>query len=238
MFEIDFSAKKWLYLMQTTRDEFEKRLKEVDLYFTALAPLDDCTCCIESKSIQGVINRLPIDPELNKILKANGFILLYNLIEATIRNTIRAISDKINDEGVTYQDFSENLKRLWVNHNFKEVDKHTDRHEFVAPILHKLVNNQFLKFEEESVSISGNIDAKKVRDLAKRIGYKEPKNGRQLVTIKEKRNQLAHGDKTFAEIGRDYTVKELLEIKKSLKAFIEEVLDNVQDYIDSKGYKK
>lgn len=223
--------------MQTTRTEFDKRLKEIDLYFTALAPLDDCSCCIESKSIQGDINRVPIDSELNKILKANGFILLYNLLEATIRNSIRAISDKINDEGITYQDFSENLKRLWVNHNFREVDKHTDRHEFVSPILEKLVNNQFLKFEEDSVSISGNIDAQKVRDIAKRIGYKEPKNGHQLVTIKEKRNQLAHGNKTFAEIGRDFTVKDLLEIKKSLTAFIDEVLDNVQEYIDTQAYK-
>lgn len=97
--------------MQTTREEFEKRLKEVDLYFTALAPLDDCSCCIESKSIQGEIRRVPIDSELNKILKANCFILLYNLIEATIRNTIRAISNKIADEGLIYKDFSDNLKR-------------------------------------------------------------------------------------------------------------------------------
>lgn len=223
--------------MQTTRDEFKKRLKEVNLYFSALTPLDDCSCCIESKSIQGDIKRVPIDSELNKILKANGFILLYNLIEATIRNTIRAISDKINDEGVTYKDFSEKLKRLWVNYNFREVDKHTDRHEFISPILEKIITHQFLKFEENSVSISGNIDAKKVRDIARRIGYKEPKNGKQLVTIKEKRNQLAHGDKTFAEIGRDVTVKELIEIKRDLTIFVEEVLNNVQEYIDKQGYK-
>ena len=223
--------------MQTTREEFEKRLKEVDLYFTALAPLDDCSCCIESKSIQGEIRRVPIDSELNKILKANCFILLYNLIEATIRNTIRAISNKIADEGLIYKDFSDNLKRLWVNHIFKGVDKHTDKHKFISPILQKIVDNQFLKLEEDSVSISGNIDAKKVKEIAKRIGYKEPTDGHQLYTIRVKRNELAHGDKTFAEIGRDFTVKDLLEIKRTLTTFIEEVLDNVQEYIDTQAYK-
>lgn len=223
--------------MQTTKIEFEKRLKEIDLYFSILAPLDNCSCSLEYKSIEGKINQLTIDSELNKILKANGFILLYNLIEATIRNTIRAIGNKINDEGIAYQNFSDNLKRLWVNHNFKDIDKHTDRHQFISPLLHQIVNNQFLKFEEESISISGNIDAKKVREIAKRIGYKEPKNGHQLVTIKEKRNQLAHGDKTFSEIGRDFTCKDLMEIKQALKIFIEEVLDNVQNYIDTQGYR-
>ncbi|MDE5626340.1 MAG: hypothetical protein K2I58_00100 [Candidatus Amulumruptor sp.] len=222
--------------MLTTKSEFERRLKEINLYFDALAPLDDCSCFIESQTINGETKRTPIDSELNKILKANGFILMYNLLEATIRNTIRAIGDKISDEGLKYQDFSDNLKRLWINHTFKDSDKQTDKHKFISPILHKIVNNEFLKFEEESVSISGNIDAKKVREIAKRIGYKEPKDGADLLVIKEKRNQLAHGEKTFGEIGRDISVKQLIEMKNAMMSFIEEVLDNVQEYIDNKNY--
>lgn len=223
--------------MLTTKSEFERRLKEIDLYFTALAPLDDCSCFIESQTINGETKRTPIDSELNKILKANGFILLYNLLEATIRNTIRAIGDKISDEELKYQDFSDKLKRLWVNHTFKDVEKHTDKHRLISPILHKIVNNEFLRFEEESVSISGNIDAQKVREIAKRLGYREPKDGSELLTIKEKRNQLAHGEKTFSEIGRDFSVKQLMEMKKALTSFIEEVLINVQDFIDHRKYR-
>lgn len=229
--------KKLRSLMQTTKNEFKKRLKEISLYFNALSPLDDCSCAIESKTIDGEVQRRPIDSELNKILKANGFILLYNLLEATIRNTIRAISDRISDEGITYPDFSDKLKVLWINHSFKGVEKQTDRHKLISPILYQIVNNEFLKFEEEAISINGNIDAKKVREIAKRIGYKEPRNGETLVTIKEKRNQLAHGSKTFGEIGRDYSVKDLFELKDSLVSFIFEVLDNVQEYIDSKDYR-
>ncbi len=223
--------------MLTTRSEFARRLSEIDSYFSVLSPLDSCSCVFESRDLSGTVSRLTIDEELSKILKANGFILLYNLLEATVRNSIKAIGNVIESEGIKYQDFSENLKRLWINHSFKSVDAQRIKHETIGPILDQIVNNEFLRFEEDAISFSGNIDAQKIREIAKRIGYKAPKDGRELVTIKEKRNQLAHGEKTFCEIGRNFTVGELVRLKDAMTSYISEVLDNVQDYIDTKAYR-
>lgn len=199
--------------------------------------MDSCSCVFESRDLSGTVSRLTIDEELSKILKANGFILLYNLLEATVRNSIKAIGNVIESEGIKYQDFSENLKKLWINHSFKSVDAQRIKHETIGPILDQIVNNEFLRLEEDAISFSGNIDAQKIREIAKRIGYKAPKDGRELVTIKEKRNQLAHGEKTFCEIGRNFTVGELVRLKDAMTSYISEVLDNVQDYIDTKAYR-
>ena len=43
-----------------------------------------------------------IDDELLKTLKASGFLLLYNLVEATMRNGIEAIFDELQSQGVSY----------------------------------------------------------------------------------------------------------------------------------------
>lgn len=223
--------------MLTTRTEFSRRLTEIDAYFTILAPLDKCSCVFESKDLSGNVARFDIGEDLSKILKANGFILLYNLLEATVRNSVKAIGNIIESEGLRYQDFSDNLRRLWINHSFKSVDVQKIKHETISPILQQIVNNEFLKFEEKAVTISGNIDAQEIRRIAQKIGYKVPKDGRELVQIKEKRNQLAHGEKTFCEIGRDVTVSDLVKIKDALTSYIDEVLNNVQEYIDNKGYR-
>ena len=73
-------------------EDFDERAQEVSKYFFLLKNL-------EQGSIQLKMGNPPhskiksIDTELAKTLKATGFLLLYNLIESTIRNAIEAIFD-------------------------------------------------------------------------------------------------------------------------------------------------
>ena len=59
-----------------------------------------------------------------------------------------------------------------------------------------------------------------------------------MQTIKDKRNQLAHGEFTFSDIGKNYTSNDLIDYKSEVVTFIENVLNNVETYINAKGYKK
>jgi hypothetical protein len=54
--------------------------------------------------------------------------------------------------------------------------------------------------------------------------------------IVNKRNDLAHGNKSFAEIGKDITVEELLKIKDEVIAYLEQILNNINDYITTQNY--
>lgn len=224
--------------MKTTRAEYTKRLNEVTLYFETIKLLDNGDCSIICKDINGGTTEKIIDGELAKIMKANGFLLLYNLIEATIRNSISAILNSISTDKLTFRLLSDNLKKLWIN---QEINKTKDISKFkekVSELSEKILNDKLLEFSNECVNISGNIDAQRIREIAKKFGYLEPKNGRGLQTIKDKRNQLAHGEFTFSDIGKNYTSNDLIDYKSEVITFIENVLNNVETYINAKGYKK
>ena len=224
--------------MKTTRAEYTKRLKEVTLYFDTIKLLDNGDCSIICKDINGIVKEKIIDNELAKIMNANGFLLLYNLIEATIRNSISAILNSISTDKLTFKLLSDNLKKLWINqeiNNTKDISKFKEK---VSELSEKILNDSLLEFSQECINISGNIDAQKIRDIAKKFGYLEPKDGRGLQTIKDKRNQLAHGEFTFSDIGKNYTSNDLIEYKSEVVSFIEGVLNNVEVYINTKGYKK
>ena len=218
--------------MINTKNEYNKRLTEVEIYFDTIALLDNGNCKIVCTDILGDLSEKNIDSNLSTILKANGFLLLYNLIEATIRNSINAIFDSVHSNSLTFKDLKDNLQRLWIKQEIKNI-----KHEDIFPLSQKILKNELLLFKAECINISGNIDAQKIRDIAKQFGYQESRNGRDLKTIKDKRNKLAHGEFTFSEIGRDYTVRELIDFKNNAKVYLDGVLKNIEDYINKEGFK-
>ena len=81
--------------MNSTKLDFEQRKQEVEIYFSFLAILeDDENTRLKYKDGEKVIEK-KVSGTLQKILIANGFLLLYNLIEATVRNSILEIYYKI-----------------------------------------------------------------------------------------------------------------------------------------------
>ncbi|MDY6993463.1 MAG: MAE_28990/MAE_18760 family HEPN-like nuclease [Pseudomonadota bacterium] len=67
---------------------------------------------------------------------------------------------------------------------------------------------------------------------------KANRGGSKLLTVKTQRNQLAHGNISFSECGRDHTFIELNNIKNEVINYLEDILNNIENYIDNKAYKK
>ena len=207
----------------------------MELYFDTLQLLDKGTCSIKCVDILGNEEIKDVDSELSTILKANGFLLLYNLIEATIRNSIDAVLNSIHASSVTFGSLSDNLKKIWIKQESKGIISEKN-HEKIMHIAKTILDNEILSFERDCINISGNIDAQKIREVLKQFGGNEIRNGRDLKTIKDKRNNLAHGEFTFSEIGRDYTVGDLINYKDETKSYLSSVLDEIQDYIGNQKY--
>ena len=222
--------------MNTTRSEFQKRMSEINVYFETLAMLDRGVCRIVCQTLTGEEKIMPIDSELSKILKANGFVLLYNLIESTVRKSIDAILNVVKDEGLTYRALSDKLKKLWIKQEIKNINANEIGIK-VLNIAESILNNELLLLKQECITISGNIDAQKIREIAQAVGCDEPKDGAALQTIKDKRNHLAHGEYTFAEIGKEFSVKDLMTFKQKTEEHLKLVLMNVEDYINNKKYR-
>ena len=230
--------------MNNTKVEFEKRIEEINIYFQLLITIDKGDCHIHCKTIDGTEKIESIDIELIKILKANGFLLLYNLIEATIRKSLEAIFSAIQLENLTFQQLSDKLIKLWINQIALPLKEGIDAVTYdkirglLEDVAKSIIDNQIMQLETECVRISGNIDARSIREIATKIGFEQSKDGSLLETIKKKRNHLAHGEFTFGEIGKEVSVNDMIRYKDSACAHLTDVLKNIEDYIASRKFVK
>ena len=82
------------------------------------------------------------------------------------------------------------------------------------------------------------MDARELRETAKRMGVPDRVNrdGTRLLEIKRNRNDLAHGHKSFLEIGKDTSPDDLIGHVSEAFWYMRGVLGNFCDYLDQKKY--
>ncbi|WP_264320399.1 MAE_28990/MAE_18760 family HEPN-like nuclease [Zarconia navalis] len=193
---------------------FNERCREVSKYFIFLKSLEQETTklCMEDKNGNPKIRN--IDPTLEKTLKASGFLLLYNLVESTMRNAIEAIFNDLDNQRVSFDRIKPELQKI-VLQNLKK--RNSDK--VISQITAISLDIIQASFNQEDV-FSGNIDGRLIRKTADEYGfssktdYAKTRDGIDLLVVKSNRNDLAHGFKSFEEVGRDKTAEELLDIQK------------------------
>lgn len=226
--------------MDDTRSDFENRKNEIEEYFRFLVIFNHDDIQLRYNTTNKTLH-FPISRKLQTMFIANAFLILYNLIEATIRNSIIDIYDKIKEDDISYKELSENLKLIWVKQqttNLKQgAFQQVTLQKGVYTIAESILTKETIKLTSDSIDISGNIDAQKIRELASKIGFTASENGRSLVGIKEKRNRLAHGEHTFHEVGKDFTPNELNDFKLETFSYLTDVMDKIESFIDDEAYK-
>lgn len=221
-------------MTSTLFEDFNERSREVSKYFMFLKSLEQGTTKLSIGERKTKIKE--IDSELIKTLKSSGFLLLYNLVEATMRNAIEAIFDELRREGISYDQIRPELKKI-VLRNFKR----RDPDKIFSSITTISIDIITIGFDKESL-FSGNLDGRKVKTMADDYGFSyltdhaKTGGGKDLLIIKENRKNLAHGVKSFAEIGKDKTVEEMLEIKKRTVRYLRQILQNIEKYLLDKDY--
>ena len=225
--------------MISTKLDFEERKEEIENYIRFLKIFDDDETKIHYIENKETVQE-GIQNQFQTILIANAFLILYNLIESTIRNTIIAIYKSIFIRGESYGTLTTKLKQIWIKQETANLNGSTFRldtmHDNIYEIAERIINGEPLMFSNESLDISGNIDAQKIRDIAKKIGFEPSPNGRNLLIIKNKRNRLAHGEQTFYTVGRDFSVKDIDGFKEEVFNYLTAVMDEVDEFISKKGY--
>ena len=210
--------------------DLEDRKQQVRHYLITVARF-------ERKSKLGVTSRSQEGRLLT--LRAGTFLILYNLVEATTRGAIESIHETITTKAVPFTTLSEYLRRMTIllfkreanpaiNHSMVDVPT-----EFVAIAL--ALGQDF--------KLSGSVDAKAIRELSAKYGFsntarKGSRGGSDLLIVKRNRNDLAHGIKSFEEIGRDYTASDLILISRRTMHFMTDIMHNVRNYIDNEDYKQ
>lgn len=220
--------------MQTVLIDFNERVEEIEEYFTFLDRLIQHE--LEMVQSQDRTQVLILEDRLVKTLKANGFLLLYNLVESSMRNAVEEIFSELHTRQVSFDQISVGLRKV-ILQNLKNCSVDT-LHSRISNISLDIINISFNSKE----LFSGNIDSRKITKLAQQYGfshdtnYQETKHGKNLIIVKQKRNDLAHGNKSFGEVGRDVSISELIQYKNETVAYMREMLQNIEEYLTTKQY--
>jgi len=216
--------------MIDVQNDFKIRSEEVTRYFQFLREFDERRIVFQGSPSKPAMTAVE-QTSLLKTLKANGFLLLYNLVESTLKNAVEAIFDEFKTRSVSFDSCIESVRNI-VLANVKKRSV-SDLLAALSSISVDVVTTTFRKDE----LFSGNVDGRRIREIAESYGFRDPaKNSNKLLTVKTNRNDLAHGNKSFAEVGRDYDINELEKIQEEVVTFLEELLANVADYITTRAY--
>lgn len=244
--------------MQTVIDDFADRKTEINKYFEFLEKLEK-----DYLILMPIDNSLPvynIDGEHIKIFRANGFLILYNLIESTITNCIISIFDeiysrRINNKVISYSDLTDKIKKYWIKNKYKHdpafkssaiVNQFYEICELVTDILPLILTKDRFDF-------GGNLTALKIKETAESLGvslnmphFKTYLHGEVFKKIKDYRNELAHGDRSFTKIGNDVSYigdgndgirgLGLIHFKNYTIEHLESFIDNIMDFIRNERY--
>ncbi len=227
--------------MDNTKQDFDNRKSEIENYFKFLLIFDDDNTKIQYEK-EGEIVIEKIQPQFQIILIANAFLILYNLIESTVRNSIIEIYTKIEDDEITFDELSDNLQRIWIKQTTDKLKENNftpeTLREYVLDLAKNILKKETIKLSNDKMDFSGNLDASKIRKLANKIGFDKAMNGRNLVEIKNKRNRLAHGEQTFYDVGKDFSVGELNDFKNETFAYLSDIINNIEKFIINENYTK
>ena len=99
---------------------------------------------------------------------------------------------------------------------------------------------------EGRIKYGGSIDADIIEKTAQSLGmglgkikngFDKNTHGDAFINVKKHRNWLAHGDKSFADVGKDFPYSRLYDWKKYIIEHLEKFIISIEDYINNKEYK-
>jgi len=238
--------------MVATRVRFDSRKEEINFYFRVMCDITGHKPSNETENNNKIVlkSKPLIETEDNdkfvRILKSNFLLMLYNLIESCVKSGFEEIYEIIKAEGISYIQVSNALRDIWSSYEISNADKDTAKNETygkrVKDILEQVISNAPILLKKKTVEAlaGGTLDARIIRELLKKhdINFIETSAGDKyhILTVKTKRNSLAHGEESFDEAARDLVIDDLEKIKNEVLIFVEDVINGIEEYYNNKLY--
>lgn len=234
----------------TIREEFDKRVVEINSFYEILNIIELENPRISAYKVEDetiIETELQINSAKIDTLRSSTYLLLYNLIESTVYNSVVSVFDEISDKGLKYFDIVEEVQKYWLNNIYKHDDK-KKKETIIETIMNVAIQifNDTIVLASNEINYGGSLDAQTIFATAKSmridIGnvhriYDINKHGQTLIEIKQKRNWLAHGEKSFIEVGSTSSFGQLEEAKDYVISFMSAFIESVENYIKTQQYK-
>lgn len=239
--------------LQNAYNDYLDKVEEVEYFFNFIDLLENS----KNLEIQGKnkitnheISPFIIERNLIETIQSSGFLLLYNLIESTMTASIDSIYQTLHHLEIQHHQHNpdlfiftlkENLRKdlmkqyasIFSIEGIKEIS--TQKMHFFGTIINKGYDKKNL--------FNGNIDFAEIDNLStSRFGFKvkpitgSPFNPQHILTIKTKRNELAHGAFTFNEVSKTLAIGELKSHFDSTIKLLNGVFQSVDYYLANQNY--
>lgn len=231
----------------STHSLLQEREQEVNGYLEFLEVAVERPAII---SANGGELTLPLSINLTHTLKANLLLLLYSAMEATLIQLLDEMHDAINSNCDSADNLNSELLRLVL----KTFQKNANTQAFSAnsPLHQGLFKHWINDWkgkttakEKRSDGISGSVDGVVFYKQLKKFGVitatptdKPPSHLTHwaLQKIKNDRNDLAHGEKSFVDLGRTLSLGELKINAEAVFVTLKSIAIEVDSYLSSKYY--
>lgn len=216
---------------------FEQRKEDVDAHFRCLEFING----VEGHKQKPVIDtdsgrELLVDLQMQCCMKGQTLVVLYNMVESTVCECLNYIYDNVADDELTYAELTDEMRHMWTQSckrakqpegNFDEASKMP-----LNAVFHAI-----------AINTSGSIDIRKIYEAFEKHGCtitddKREVYGDSFLTVKSKRNRLAHGNESFSQCGSNYLYKDLDKIRKDITAFLPIVIETTKTFVENKKYKR
>jgi hypothetical protein len=214
--------------MLTAKNDFTQRCLEIEEYLAYLKILEK----------QG-----DVSSSLLSTMKSSAILMIYNLVESTMSGAIQALFDDIETNNATFI-----LLNTLMKEQVLKYVKNTAAKDIVEKIHRDSKDLAIASFPSKEKLFSGNIDSKKIEDTLQGYGiefnlksYKDEVKNIQgwkddFKSIKDCRNELSHGEISFADKGKFFTVNDLLKKHEKIRNVLDKVLSAFENYIKKQHY--
>jgi hypothetical protein len=135
-------------------------------------------------------------------MRAAAFLLVYNMVESSARGLTEAIIDVVSPAGLSLADLSPHLRREFL----RQAHRKSAQYDMVVALDDPAY--QVTQHYDPREIFSGNVDARRIRERLVELGCpdtdfksKHGINTGLLLNLRNVRNDLAHGTKSFGIIG-------------------------------------
>lgn len=222
------------------KSELSSRKMEIEQFIDILQGFENGTYIISSGS-----NQINYPTTVKTTQKSCVILLLYNAIESTMTQLLKHLHNSIIIESTSFFDLNDELREMTVVYINSIMEKKNNKE--AAPHIIKFMDfaldkkKYTISYDEMSdyySLYSGNLDSKEIKSILKKYGICFENPTSELKTIKEGRNNLAHGDVSFAEYGRDLTSQKIDALFKIVFDYLDKLIDKVDVFVNEKSFKR
>ncbi|WP_050535608.1 MAE_28990/MAE_18760 family HEPN-like nuclease [Yersinia mollaretii] len=217
------------------RDEYNERENDMFNIISLINSLEEERLRLQSEESNQ--DHDLIEKRIN-ILKSALHLMSYNLVESVARGCIEGIYDHISDNNVNYSSLKEKIQINILDRCIKDNENGKAFFSKVGGEISDKIIQASLNLRKE---FNGNVSKEVINKISKAYDITltnspECRNGIDLDTLKDIRNELAHGVTSFSNKGRNDSIEEVIRRINHINQYLLLIITCTEEYITRNGY--